>query len=295
MPEQPELHPFLRPYALSRQTHTGVLASYRFSDMISASLGIANTVNSAINSRATDGSTGFSSGPLSQRWLFGYGAVASRLNGLSGALPGDPDFVTPVQVAGSNAYAESYKAYMGSIAFTAPETMGVLAGSTLYAGIVNGFNNSVLGSGLGNPTTSYYLGGTVATPITNLRAGVAFDWLESEADKNFAGRPISVDMHACSLALYASFQASEKLSFHARGEYFDTKTEAEVAGFNDSAKAKVWALTGTAQYDLWRNVISRLELRWDHGDNGEFFGGTVVGQPTAKNAWMLAGNIIYKF
>src|SRR5258706_11373738 len=43
-------------HSIEPQTHTGLLASYRFSDMFSASAGVADTVNSAINSRATTGS-----------------------------------------------------------------------------------------------------------------------------------------------------------------------------------------------------------------------------------------------
>ena len=38
--------------------------------------------------------------------------------------------------------AESYKTYMGSVALTAPEEWGFIAGSTLYAGVVNGYNNT---------------------------------------------------------------------------------------------------------------------------------------------------------
>ena len=61
-------------------------------------------------------------------------------------------------------------------------------------------------------------------------------------------------------------------------------------------KAKIFALTGTVQYDLWKNVISRVELRWDHAANGqEMFGGETAGQPDRINAYMLAANIIYKF
>ena len=38
---------------------------------------------------------------------------------------------------------------------------------------------------------------------------------------------------------------------------------------------KIFALTGTVQYDLWQNVISRLEVRWDHSANGaNQFGGS---------------------
>src|SRR5690349_21169413 len=39
-------------HSIEPQTHTGVLASYRFNDMLSASVGIANTIGPTINSRA---------------------------------------------------------------------------------------------------------------------------------------------------------------------------------------------------------------------------------------------------
>jgi len=64
--------------------------------------------------------------------------------------------------------------------------------------------------------------------------------------------------------------------------------------------AKIFALTATAQYDLWKNVISRLEFRWDHSCSGEkIFGGDTGdlegSAPDRKNATMLVANIIYKF
>lgn len=279
-------------------THTGMLATYRFNEMISASAGIANTVNAAINSRATEGSS-FVAGPMAGMWAPLYNSIAGKLNAATGAVPGDPDFATGADVRNAvgagMAHAESYKAYMGSVAFTAPDSMGFLAGSTLYAGVVNGFNNSVMDSGVGNSQTSYYLGATLATPVTGLRTGVAIDWLRSDLDSSLGGSSAQIDVDSYSIALYASFQATEKLSVHARGEYFDTKMQAQTIVGSDESKAKIWSLTGTVQYDLWRNVLSRFEVRWDHGDNGHFFGGTVPGEPDAKNAWMLAANIIYKF
>src|ERR1051325_10067949 len=39
-------------HSIEPQTHTGLLASYRFTDMISASVGVANTKGPSINSRA---------------------------------------------------------------------------------------------------------------------------------------------------------------------------------------------------------------------------------------------------
>jgi hypothetical protein len=66
----------------------------------------------------------------------------------------------------------------------------------------------------------------------------------------------------------------------------------------DLANNGIYAVTATAQYDLWKNVLSRLEFRWDHSEHGKAFGGvdeaTGVG-PNRENAFMLAANIIYKF
>jgi hypothetical protein len=56
------------------------------------------------------------------------------------------------------------------------------------------------------------------------------------------------------------------------------------------------SLTATADYSLWKNVISRAEFRWDHSfDGNKPFGGTVAGSPDAEQAVSLALNIIYLF
>jgi hypothetical protein len=276
---------FTRSYghSIEPQTHTGLLASYRFCDAFSASAGVADTTDSSINSRAQMGSTGVVGGPFAPLW-----------NNLTGNAPGNVNSPT----VGDNAKAESYKTYMGSIALTAPESMGFLSGSTLYAGIVNGYNNSILGSGLGDNQTSYYIGATVATPVTGLRLGAAFDFLDLQrANGTTVGdNALTIDGHASSVAGYASFQATEKLSLHGRIEYAETKLDGSFDGTTFSGKEKILALTGTVQYDLWKNVISRVELRWDHSANGsELFGGTVQGEPNRINAFMLAANVIYKF
>jgi len=208
-------------YTIEPTQHTGLLASYQFSEVFAASAGIANTWTAGINARS----------PRS----------------------------------------ESSKTYMGSITITAPESAGVLAGSALYAGIVDGF------AGGSEDTTSYYVGATIATPVAGLRLGAAYDSVSDLGAGSF---------HADAASLYVSFQATEKLSLHARGEY--TKL----------SSTKIIALTGTLQYDLWQNVVSRLEVRWDHSASGtEIFGGKTVGvsSPNRKNDLMVAANLVYKF
>ena len=247
---------FTRSYghSIEPQTETGVLASYRFCDCFSISGGVANTVGPQINQRAN---------------LFG------------GAYTYGPD-------------AESYKAYMGSLALTAPDSWGFLAGSTLYGGGVCGYNANlnnqarlplVVGKGPlypGANMTSWYAGTTLATPWKALRLGAAFDWLEIS---EWPGQTWAA-------GAYASLQATEKLSFHMRGEYLKDSCHILFAPPTD----QVLDVTLTAQYDLWKNVITRVEFRWDRSLNdAHAFSGTMQGFPTAANAYMLGANIIYKF
>ncbi len=205
--------------------------------------------------------------------------------------------------------AESYKAYMGSIALTAPDDWGFIAGSTLYAAVVNGFNSSY--GSTGTDQTSWYVGTTLNTPVKNWKVGASFDYLGTtgfrDGDHNYAN----------AWALYSSFQATEKLSFHLRGEYATTDTTLlgnydldrdaipdDVAPSNGNYE--VFALTGTLQYDLWKNVLSRLEIRWDHlaGDHSTIgygnhkvdpVSGDVTAFATKRNNVLIAANLIYKF
>ncbi|MCW5551210.1 MAG: outer membrane beta-barrel protein [Verrucomicrobiae bacterium] len=196
--------------------------------------------------------------------------------------------------------SESYKTYMGSIALTAPDDWGWAAGSTLYAGVVNGFNNSAADN-----QTSYYVGATIATPVTGLKLGGSFDFVDLH------NQPGNADS-AWSAAAYASFQATEKLSFHGRGEYLNLEAGGDI---------ELFALTGTVQYDLWANVISRLEVRWDRcmdaPGSKKIFGGKNVPvdedgesvspqdgddwvgwgstDPKKRDAFLVALQLIYKF
>src|SRR5438552_3687427 len=134
------------------------------------------------------------------------GALASyRFNDMISVSAGIANTVGPtINGRAFPSKAESSKTYMASVALTAPDNMGFLSGSTLYAGIVNGFSGSYADN-----ETSYYVGGTLATPVTGLRAGIAFDDLNVH---NIGGETWSV-------AAYLSFQATEKLSVHARAEH----------------------------------------------------------------------------
>ncbi len=243
-------------YTLEPTSQTGVLASYQISKVVGISGGVANL------------------------WSPGIGGGVDR-----------------------SPRSQSKKTYLGSITLTAPDSWGDLAGSAFYAGIVDGYNTSV-----GNDVTSYYLGVTLATPIKALKVGAAWDYVNGH-DNNFGaagnfetapGQRVSNGGYAQSIALYASVQATEKLSFHARGEWTKLSLGDDVSAASPTALAniptsEIWSLTGTIQYDLWANVLSRLEVRWDHASSHDSFGGTTSGEPRKQNEVIVAANLIYKF
>jgi hypothetical protein len=233
-------------HSIEPTTLTGVMASYRFNDMIALSAGIANTKGPHINARAH----------------------------------------------GEDYMSEANKTYFGTVAFTAPESWGWASGSTLYGGVMHGMDDNEAGYDYDWKSTSWYLGGTLATPVAGLKLGAAFDLLDFY-DWGSGGT-------VWTIAGYASYQATEKLSIHARAEYVDDNTEDYVIpNYQGRDHTKIFALTGTVQYDLWENVISRLEIRWDHSMSGKIFGknaynGEYYG-PDQRDAVMIAANVIYKF
>jgi len=228
-------------YAIEPTTHTGVLASYKFADWVSAQAGVANTTDA------------------------GYG---TRSN------------------------IESYKSYMGSVSLTAPNSWGFLSGSTLYGAVIEGRS-----SNSSQDQVNYYVGTVLNTGVKGLKVGASYDYLGADRNKGTAGNSTSAlgglsggqAFWADAIALYTSFQVNEKLSLHARGEYawIDAGAAPTV---NGSAARSAYALTGTVQYDLWKNVLSRAEIRWDHVNTGVF-----GDSADKKDSVLIAANIIYKF
>ncbi len=247
-----------------------------------------------------------STGPNNPNYThsYGYTIEPTTHTGIQGTYKINDQFTLTAAVADSysspinsravspytpNSPNESLKTYMGTLAFTAPTNWGWVSGSTLTAGFINGF---AANNGEGNPVrqTSFYAGGTLSTPITALKLGASVDYLDHHDSIDDEG-----DGTVWAWAVYAAYQATEKLALNLRGEYVDNRSEifdVSNEGFDNN---KIWALTATAQYDLWKNVISRIEFRWDHVEHGQAFGGTTAGDPTRANAYMLAANIVYKF
>jgi hypothetical protein len=192
---------------------------------------------------------------------------------------------------------ESKKSLVSLLTLTAPDSWGAFKGSVFYAGFDYGQGapqHDVPGPGVitpGKDKKEFYLGATVNTPVTGLTFGASWDAI---FHNDVGGDDYS---YFQAVAGYLSYKVTDKMTLNGRAEYADGEGLEAISG---SGMDEVVAMTGTLQYQLWDNVISRLELRWDHSaKGGEAFGGEgAVGSsslPDKKNEVMLAANVIYKF
>src|SRR5438552_5407657 len=96
---------------------------------------------------------------------------------------------------------------------------------------------------------------------------------------------------------YLMYQATEKLKLNGRVEYTSASNGYWYTPAADSSRARLLGVTGTIDYSLWKNVISRFEVRWDHSLNGDRPYNVAAGDPPdgLKNVVTLALNVIYNF
>ena len=193
---------------------------------------------------------------------------------------------------------ESQKAYMGDIQFTAPDSAGWAKGATVTMAIIN---SAGIGAPSGDPgSTSLYAGMTLPTPVSMLKIGSCFDYLDIH-NGHVLGN--SSDDSVWNIAFYGTIQATDKLSFNLRAEYLSA---ADISAVDAAAifggvpgiygKNTAEELTATVQYNLWANVISRAEIRWDHTEHLNGFGANpAAGAAFRNNDFLLALNLIYQF
>lgn len=194
---------------------------------------------------------------------------------------------------------DSSKTWMASISLTAPESFGFLHGGSLYAGIVSGKQSgAVVNQAIRN---SYYIGATIPTPVEGLKAGLAFDYVDLNE-----GSPAFNNSSSSAIAAYLSFAATEKLTIHSRVDYLQLGGDGLTAGAGSNLLGNAafghgddfLATTLTADYQLWKNVISRVEFRWDHDldEGGDHFRAGTPGSVLSHSDEMsLMANLIYKF
>jgi hypothetical protein len=244
-------------YTVEPRSFTGVLGTYKINDQWSVSAGIANTADNVINGRAYN--RGHLSPTLSKDWN---------------------------------------KTLMGSVSYTAPSSWGSMAGSTIDAGVVYGFNgqnntpaNNNRFHANGNQV-NYYGGATLNTAWKPLKLGVALDYVHNLGGGGNTSSLYYED-NVFVAGVYGTYKASDKLSLNARLEYLSD--ERHVSAGSSSKTTDGLGMTATVDYAMWANVLSRLELRWDHFGNKN---ADALNNDTAlvkTDSLGFYANLIYKF
>jgi len=241
-------------------SQTGIVASYQAAEWVGLSGSIANSAYGNMNSKEPF---------VSQAWGNTVAApLGSKGNGLL--------------------------TYSGAVTFKAPESWGWLAGSALYGGIVDSLVTNQRNH------MNYYAGLSLPTPIKEVTLGFAYDF--GDRSNDYYGTGGVQNTYAQAVSSYISWQVTEKLRFNTRVEYANasssqygvwiTPLAGEIDGYTVGSRERLLGLTGTLEYQLWDNVVSRLEALWDHnligtGSTGPFNGN--------NNSVLLMANIAYKF
>jgi hypothetical protein len=218
---------------------------------------------------------------INDQWAFSAG-VANTANG----------------IINSRAYSHSNmndwnKALMATLSYNAPSSWGSMAGSTLDAGIIYGFAGTGAAStwyhASGNQV-NYYGGATLNTAWKPLKLGVALDYVHNLGGGTNAATSYIED-NVFVAGFYGTYKATDKLDVSGRFEYLNDKSTHSPAGPSPSIDGV--AVTGTVDYALWANVLSRLELRWDHasGKSADALQGTLA----KTDSIGFYANLIYKF
>ena len=219
-------------------------------------------------------SYGFAVEPTTHTGVQGTYKVNDDITVQAGVADEEAGNSAAINGATYNGFGLTSPELLALVSLTAPDSFGPLKGATLAAGGTYGTSTSA--------PKNVYVGATIPTPLAALKFGAAYDYATGGVG---AG-------HANVFGLYATYAATDKLTFNARAELFkQTALYLDPAGpFGGSANGEEF--TATAQYALWANVLSRVEARWDHAENAPVF---AQGGEAVRDAFFLGAQLIYTF
>lgn len=172
------------------------------------------------------------------------------------------------EINGGNALESHRKAWGVAATLTAPASAGFLKGATLDAAYLTGATSDTVSTKLANT----YFNLTIPTPVKGLTAAVSYDVLS---------RPDGNDDEV--LGVHLKYALTAKASLAARAEFVN---EGGGLTFGSGSNSNAIDTTVTLTYDLFANVITRLEYRLTNFENP----GT-----DKQNTNAVFANVIYSF
>jgi len=254
-------------YAIEPKQFTGVLASYRVSEILSLSGGIANR--------------GWEVGGTWDHPVRFY--ADNAINKRSGG--------------------KTILTYLGSVALTAPESAGFLEGATLYGGIIDSgmaygpdVLNLYVGGTMPTPVNGLLLG------LSYDYRGNSEDSGYDSSSANAFGAYLSWQLpEKLKFNARGEYVRGSNGTWYSSGAWdldnTDDDGNPDPLLVMDGEKNELIGVTATLDYSLWANVLTRLEFRWDHDCNGNgIFNDYIPGvSKGTDDAFQLALNVIYKF
>jgi hypothetical protein len=205
-------------YSIEPTQHTGLLASYRFTDWFSLSVGVANTYSSGINARAT---RGFGDAPVSE----------SEKTYMASAT-----FTAP----------ESWGSLKGSALY-----LGVVNG-------LNNAANPASFAVSPNDITSWYAGVSVPLPVTGLSVGAAYDYRGTSSDSVNASTWANATALYLSYQATEKLKLNGRAEYASgnAGTWYASADQNELFGGTLTADYALWANVVTRAELRWDTALS---------------------------------------
>jgi len=235
-------------------THTGILASYKFNDIVDAQFGFVN---------------GWNNGQADTAGIQGVG-----------------------------------KAITGRVAVNAPGGNATIANSFIYSMDGEPGTTSSLFTENGGPVFLWDIWGQwyptfVKDKALLLAFNVDLGFAENAQADNVYGGPAVANTSWWGAALYAKYQFTKVFSLGARGEYLHGDNILKFGGVpvpgtnasfgpatNPFGSVDIWSWTLTAGFNIWENLLTRVEYRYDLSKDN-FINGC--------NQQQIAVNLVYSF
>ncbi len=162
---------------------------------------------------------------------------------------------------------------LGAISIDLDDSAGALSGSNIYFAITNG-----TGDFGGGDITHYYSSLTLPTPAEGVDVGFSWDYSAQAVG------------YAAAYGIYATVApADSDFSVNLRGEYANSNNG--TFGL-DGIDEDLFAITATLNYNLFENLLTRLEVRYDWDAAPQGFGSA---GDLDDSQWLIALNAVYSF